>query len=83
MKGQSQKTDDSDEPKTRRLVEQFMGSGCKRLVLDQYLDGREDRIGCEEGEEKCEGCVGEVMFHEDNGVTFNEHSEVCSMNIVK
>ena len=74
MKGQSHTPDESHDPETRRLMEEFMGSGCKRLVLDRYLDGRENRSGCEDGEEKCEGCleVGEVMFNEDNGATFNE-----------
>jgi hypothetical protein len=31
---------------------------CRRVVLDRYLDGREDRNGCEEGEELCDVCGG-------------------------
>jgi hypothetical protein len=26
---------------------------CRRRVLDAYLDGREGREGCEDGEERC------------------------------
>lgn len=31
-------------------------SGCIRVVLDQVIDGRLDRVGCEFGEEKCDRC---------------------------
>ena len=30
--------------------------GCRRVVLDREMDGREDRVGCEEEEEQCDGC---------------------------
>jgi Helicase conserved C-terminal domain len=30
--------------------------GCMRVVLDREMDGRVDRVGCEEGEEKCGRC---------------------------
>ena len=40
-----------------KLVQRFMiGEECRRRVLDEYLDGRMDRMGCEEGEEPCERC---------------------------
>lgn len=30
--------------------------GCRRVVLDRKMDGQEDRVGCEEGEEWCDRC---------------------------
>jgi superfamily II DNA helicase RecQ len=44
------------------LVRQYMDGGedriqvCRRAVLDRYLDGRQDRATCEEGEEACDIC---------------------------
>jgi superfamily II DNA helicase RecQ len=32
------------------------GVVCKRVMLDQVMDGRFDRTGCEEGEEACDVC---------------------------
>jgi hypothetical protein len=40
--------------------------------LDGYLDGREDRIGCEDGEELCDVCSGGV---EEEGVEDEEQEE--------
>lgn len=31
---------------------------CRRAVVDAYIDGRLDREGCEEGEERCDVCRG-------------------------
>jgi superfamily II DNA helicase RecQ len=53
-----------EEGEGRKLVRRYMegdggaGERCRRVVLDGYLDGREDRRGCEEGEERCDGCGG-------------------------
>ena len=49
--------------KERRLVRRYVrgenGVGtCRRVALDGYLDGRDDRVGCEEGEEVCDVCGG-------------------------
>lgn len=33
-------------------------ASCRRRVLDEYLDGRKNRRGCEEGEEPCDVCAG-------------------------
>ena len=57
MKGGSH--DKSHMDMNRQLVEQYLDARCKRVVLDRYLDGRNDRGGCEAGEEGCEGCRGE------------------------
>jgi hypothetical protein len=55
-----------------RWVRRFIGGAkdnteawCQRVVLDEYLDGREDRTGCEEGEEKCDGCRGFDELNDD------------------
>jgi hypothetical protein len=39
---------------------------CRRVILDGYLDRREkERVGCEEGEEKCDVCRGGEGEEED------------------
>lgn len=38
-----------------RLVERLLQTWCKRVILDGFMDGRDDRDGCEERVEKCEG----------------------------
>ena len=47
---------------------------CRRVGLDGYLDGREDRVGCEEGEEPCDVCGGgeEEADEETDGETDGE-----------
>jgi superfamily II DNA helicase RecQ len=47
---------------------------CRRISLDRGLDGRQDRLACEEGEEKCDFCQSTTFsnptqspqFHHDN-----------------
>ena len=40
-------------------MQEFLTSkGCMRVVIDRAMDGRLDRTGCEEGEEKCDRCRG-------------------------
>jgi superfamily II DNA helicase RecQ len=29
---------------------------CRRIIIDRIMDGRMDRVGCEEGEEQCDVC---------------------------
>jgi len=41
----------------RQKVEGFIsGSRCRRIYLDHEMDGRIDRVGCEDGEERCDIC---------------------------
>jgi hypothetical protein len=47
------------------LVRSYVGESratqCRRVVLDGYLDRSEvERVGCEEGEERCDVCRGEA-----------------------
>ena len=47
----------------QRLVRLYIGGNggterCRRVGLDGYLDGREDRVGCENGEALCDICGG-------------------------
>ena len=38
-------------------VDRFIsGEQCRRIHLDQEMDGRTDRIQCKEGEEQCDVC---------------------------
>jgi len=39
-------------------------ASCRRVVLNEYLDGRKDRRGCEEGEEKCDVCNEMMRLNE-------------------
>ena len=58
------------------------GEGCMRVVMDRSMDGRVDRVGCEDGEEACQRCqaqraitdVEEVV--EELGVEAEEGVEV-------
>jgi len=38
------------------MLEFITTEGCMRVILDREMDGRKDRVGCEDGEEKCDGC---------------------------
>jgi superfamily II DNA helicase RecQ len=50
---------DEDRDRVQRFkAERFVsGISCRRVWLDQELDGRTDRTGCEQGEEKCDVCA--------------------------
>lgn len=38
-------------------IDEFVGGyHCRRVIMDHVMDGRIDRIGCEEGEEACDIC---------------------------
>jgi superfamily II DNA helicase RecQ len=58
------------EPEMKEFME---GVGCMRRVLDEAMDGRGEREGCEEGEEACQRCRasrgGEVESDEEVGMT--------------
>jgi superfamily II DNA helicase RecQ len=38
------------------MMEFMATEGCMRVVADREMDGRMDRVGCEDGEERCDGC---------------------------
>ncbi|KAH7413538.1 P-loop containing nucleoside triphosphate hydrolase protein, partial [Cadophora sp. MPI-SDFR-AT-0126] len=41
----------------KQKVERFMsGAKCRRIYLDQEMDGRIDRVRCEDEEERCDVC---------------------------
>jgi superfamily II DNA helicase RecQ len=40
----------------RELVSEYIDSGCRRKVLDAYLDGASERERCEEHEAACDHC---------------------------
>ncbi|KAK5279583.1 ATP-dependent DNA helicase sgs1, partial [Exophiala xenobiotica] len=50
----------------RHKVDHFIsGSRCRRIYLDQEMDGRVDRVGCEDGEERCDVCEqGDIMIEQ-------------------
>lgn len=52
---------EAEQALVREYVEGSNGTaGCRREVLDRYLDGRQDRTGCRDGgsEEMCDVCRG-------------------------
>lgn len=54
--------------------------GCRRVILDRYLDGRQDRVRCEEEEELCDSCGGidietEIEVEEEAGIDVEEGGE--------
>lgn len=38
------------------IVDFVAGYNCRRVTMDGIMDGRMDRVGCEEGEEQCDVC---------------------------
>jgi Helicase conserved C-terminal domain len=50
-----------------RVGRLYKGEQCCRVVLDEYLDGRMDRMGCEEGEEMCWVCSRKNGIEEASG----------------
>jgi superfamily II DNA helicase RecQ len=38
------------------IVDFIAGYNCRRVIMDRIMDGRMDRVGCEEGEERCDVC---------------------------
>ena len=38
------------------IVDFVAGYNCRRVIMDRIMDGRMDRVGCEEGEEQCNVC---------------------------
>lgn len=49
-----------DEEERDRIERYQADTICSRVVLDAYLDGRTDRVGCEDGEEPCWVCRSPV-----------------------
>ena len=41
-----------------RMQQYLKGSECRRVILDGYLDGQDDRVQCVEGEQACDVCAG-------------------------
>ena len=64
QEGQQRAAEDKQGEVEQQLVGAYVeGKGgaatCRRVVLDGHLDRREkERVGCEEGEEKCDVCRG-------------------------
>jgi superfamily II DNA/RNA helicase len=64
QEGQQRAAEDKQAEVEQQLVRAYVEGmdetvTCRRAVLDGYLDRREEeRVGCEEGEEKCDVCRG-------------------------
>lgn len=69
------------DPTQRALVERYMNAACQRVVLDAYLDGRQDRQGCEEGEDRCEGCEQRVSRDEEEETRVEESEKEVEVRV--
>jgi len=50
---------------SREDIFDFIGGyNCRRVIMDQVMDGRMDRVECEEGEEQCDVCRRQAMTEE-------------------
>ncbi|KAF5021937.1 hypothetical protein F66182_6017 [Fusarium sp. NRRL 66182] len=65
--------------------EQYIrGDACRRVILDSVMDGRNDREGCEDGEELCDVCQRQASEErreeeEDGGGDLEEDREEYDM----
>jgi superfamily II DNA helicase RecQ len=80
QEGAQRAAKDRQEEKEHALVRALVGEGegqrCRRAVLGGYLDRSEvERVGCKEGEEKCDVCSGEGTDEEIREETDEEMGE--------
>lgn len=61
MGGNGRKKTEPDRHADEQMREFIAGEGCRRKVLDRYMDGRADRSACEpqNGEVRCDICSGQ------------------------
>jgi superfamily II DNA helicase RecQ len=92
-----QRTDGDETEAERQLVRVYVeggasgAAGCRREVLDGYLDGRKDRTGCreEDNEEMCDVCRGihgqleEVVEEETDEESGTENNDRDEMDVVE
>jgi superfamily II DNA helicase RecQ len=53
------------DPMAIDMPEFISSQGCRRVIIDHVMDGRDDRIRCEEGEEMCDMCCEDQRMMED------------------
>jgi superfamily II DNA helicase RecQ len=74
QEGQQRAAEDKQAEVEQQLVRAYVEgtdetATCRRVVLDGYLDRREEeRVVCKEGEEKCDVCRGADSKEEDEEV---------------
>ena len=89
-----QRIDDKKQEADQGLVREYVQGqgdkvGCRRIVLDGYLDGNKSRSGCkdDESEQMCDVCCGmngQVLQAEEDGEDINEEEseeEDCESNM--
>lgn len=80
----SRQTDGEKRMAEIEKVQRFMsGARCRRVYLDQEMDGRHDRVGCEDGEEACDICVAtfEEVVPREQGDTADGGIDMSSSRI--
>jgi superfamily II DNA helicase RecQ len=57
------------------------GDVCRRVVLDSIMDGRDDREGCEEGEELCDVCQNRAIPEDIEGESDSRMEDMEEVHI--
>jgi hypothetical protein len=92
-----QRTNNNKTEAKQQLVREYVGgdrsgaASCRREVLDRYLDGRKDRAGCreEDNKEMCDMCqgidrqLGEVVEEETEEESGTENNNREEIDVVK
>jgi hypothetical protein len=67
----------------REKVERFIsGDRCRRTYLDQEMDGRMDRVRCEDGEERCDVCQkDDAMLEEAEALRLQAEKQILTINL--
>jgi superfamily II DNA helicase RecQ/uncharacterized C2H2 Zn-finger protein len=53
------------DPMAIDMPEFISSEGCRRTIMDRVMDGRDNRVRCEEGEEMCDVCCEDQRMMED------------------
>jgi superfamily II DNA helicase RecQ len=52
------------DPMAIDMPEFISSQGCRRVIMYRVMDGRDDRVRCEEGEEMCDVCCEDQRMTE-------------------
>jgi superfamily II DNA/RNA helicase len=88
QEGDGRACDDKQTEAEQQLVRLYVEgeestTRCRRRVLDAYLDGREGREGCEEGEERCDVCRTPDEEGGEDGGEDDDGSDAEEMDVVE
>jgi RecQ family ATP-dependent DNA helicase len=70
------------DPRSIDMPEFISSQGCRRVIMDRVMDGRDDRVRCEEGEELCDVCCADQRMMEGLADPFNDSGGVIGSSQV-